>query len=94
MSKVRVIHEKCDPELANDKRLPYTAYLVQYEDDGKIYHDISIANKQADLFDHYWDLFKKGFKSMVQTEGHVNPKLWDPNPKQPKAEKKKRRRDE
>ena len=31
---------------------------------------------------------------MVQTEGHVNPKLWDPNPKQPGYEKKKRRRDE
>ena len=28
-----------------DKRLPYTAYLVQYEEDGKTYHDISIANK-------------------------------------------------
>ena len=32
---MRVIHEKCDPKLADDRKLPYTAYLVQYEVDGK-----------------------------------------------------------
>ena len=33
---MRVIHEKCDPKLAEDRQLPYTAYLIQYEVEGKI----------------------------------------------------------
>ena len=29
---VKVIHEKCDPKLAEDRKLPYTAYLIEYVD--------------------------------------------------------------
>ena len=29
---MKVLHEKCDPKLAEDKKLPYTAYLVEYVD--------------------------------------------------------------
>ena len=33
---ITVIAEKCDPKAADDKTLPYTAYLIQYEHEGKV----------------------------------------------------------
>ena len=35
-----ILHEKCDPKLADDTKLPYTAYLVQYDIDGAVYRDL------------------------------------------------------
>ena len=57
-----ILHEKCDPKLAQDKKLPYTAYLVQYEVDGKVHHDIAVAGAAVELFDTYYDKYKKDFK--------------------------------
>ena len=58
---MKVIKENCDPKDAQDKSLPYTAYLVEYKVDGKERYDISIAQKAVDLFDYYYDLYKKDF---------------------------------
>ena len=41
---MKIIHEKCDPKLAEDKKLPYTAYLIQYEVEGKVEHDIATVS--------------------------------------------------
>jgi hypothetical protein len=73
--------------LANDRSLPCTAYLVQYEIDGAIAYDIVIPNKKVDIFDYYWDKYREGFKGFKQSEGRANPKLWGIKPKE---EKKKR----
>ena len=85
---MNIIHEKCDPKLAEDKKLPYTAYLVQYEVEGKETYDIAIGNGQVEIFDHYYDKYKKGFKWLKQTEGTMRPNLWNAAP--PKRRKKKR----
>ena len=74
---VTVIAEKCDPKAAEDKSLPYTAYLIQYEHEGKIEHDIAMGQKAVDIFDHYYDKFKKDFVRLFQSEGRANPKLWN-----------------
>lgn len=84
---VKIIHKKCDPVLANDRTLPYTAYLVEYEEDGVLSYDIVICNKKLDIFDYYWDTYREGLKSFKQTEGRVNPKLWV-NPKDKDKKKK------
>jgi hypothetical protein len=84
---MRILHQNCDPELANDKSLPYTAYLVTYEIDGAIAYDITIADKKSEMFDYYWDRYREGLKGWKQSEGRVNPKLWGNKPK----EEKKRR---
>ena len=77
MSKVQVLFEDCDPELAKDKKLPYSAFLIEYRDEeGHKKYDISSAYKQVDLFDHYWDKYKTGFIGGKQTEGNVNPKMY------------------
>ena len=38
---IRILHEDCDPTVAEDRSLPYTAYLVQYKDNDKVKFDIS-----------------------------------------------------
>jgi len=84
---MKILHENCDPELANDRSLPYTAYLVEYEIDGAKAYDLVIPDKKVELFDHYWDKYREGLKGWKQSEGRVNPKLWGV---QPKETKKKR----
>lgn len=75
--KITIIREKCDPSLANDKTLPCTAYLVEYVDDGVVSFDIVLAQKQVDIFDHYWDQYKENFTTFNQTAGTKNPRLWE-----------------
>jgi hypothetical protein len=84
---MRILHQNCDPEIANDKSLPYNAYLVTYEIDGAIAYDLVIPEKQMEIFDYYWDNYREGLKGWKQSEGRVNPKLWGNKPK----EEKKRR---
>jgi len=63
---MKVLHEKCDPKLAEDKKLPYTAYLVEYVDkengEEKTFYDIATCQKQTDMFDFYYDKYKTGLK--------------------------------
>ena len=85
--ELRVLKQNCDPKESKDTSLPYTAYLVEYKQDGKSVYDIAIANKAVDLFDYYYDLYKKDFVRFTQTEGRINPKLWN-DPTQKKAKRK------
>jgi hypothetical protein len=73
---IKILHQNCDPNLANDKSLPYTAYIVKYLDEDQYNYDIVIANKKVDIFDYYWDKYREGFIGFKQTEGRVNPKVW------------------
>ena len=77
MSKIKIIRQNCDPELANDRSLPCTAYLVEYIDCGVKKWDIVLCNKKVDIFDHYWDNYREDFINFKQTEGRANPKVWD-----------------
>jgi hypothetical protein len=70
--------------LADDKSLPYTAYIVKYYDDEKCNYDIVICNKKIDIFDYYWDRYREGLIDFKQTEGRVNPRLWCSNIKKKK----------
>lgn len=72
------IHKDCDPSLAQDRSLPYTAYLVEYLQDGMTHFDIVICNKRVEIFDHYWDRYREDLINITQTEGRVNPKLYNP----------------
>jgi len=84
--KIKIIHEKCDASLSLDKSLPCTAYLVEYTENEETFFDIVVGSKRVDIFDHYYDKYKKGFINMTQTEGRVNPKLW--GAQQPKKSSK------
>ena len=74
--KLKIIHEKCDPKLADNPKLPYTAYLIEYVEDDKTYYDIALCQKQVEMFDHYYDKYKTGLKGWKQSNGKISPKLW------------------
>ena len=61
MKGVKVLKEKCTVDDAKDTSLPYSAYLVEYKVDGVSCFDIALSGKEADLFDYYYDLYKKNF---------------------------------
>ena len=83
--KITILHEDCDPSLANDKSLPYTTYIVEYKLDGTTRYDIVNCKKVVDIFDHYWDHYRHDLIRFTQTEGAINPKNWnDPNKKDKK----------
>ncbi len=74
--KIKILHQDCNPELANDTSLPYTTYLITYKLDGKVCYDIAMGSKKVEIFDHYWDNYRHDLIDMKQTEGRINPKLW------------------
>lgn len=85
MSKIKVLQHDCTADAAEDRTLPYTAYIVCYLIDGIEHYDIVSSSKNVDIFDHYWDRYKQDLKWYKQTEGRANPKLWqDPNQKKGK----------
>ncbi len=73
---VRVINEDCDPTLSEDKSLPSNAYLVEYLQDETTKFDIVTCQKKVEIFDEYYDKYKKDLINITQTEGRINPKLW------------------
>ena len=82
---MKVIKEDCDPNVDNTSDLPNNCYLVTYKKDGAVTHDLVAAAKQSEIFDNYYDKYKKDFVFMKQSEGRVNPKLWgNPSPKERK----------
>ena len=72
---IKVLHEKCDKKLAENHKLPYNAYLIEYKEGEEHFFDIAIGDKAVDLFDHYYDKSSK-FVNMVQAKGLVNPRNW------------------
>lgn len=92
MNTLNVLKEKCQVTDANDKTLPYTAYLVHYIENGQECYDIAIPQSQVEMFDYYYDKYKKDFKWFRQSQGIVNPKLWKNQQEADKKETKNRRK--
>ena len=85
---MRLIQEKCDPKAADDRQLPYTAYIIEYKVEGKSTYDIAMGDSQVEIFDTYYDKYKKDFVGFKQTEGRQRPNLWNQQPPQRKKRKK------
>ena len=62
MNLMKILFENCDPERAEDRELPNNSFLVEYKVDGGATssYDIAAAAKQSEIFDHYYDKYKKG----------------------------------
>ena len=88
---MKILKQDCKKDDAQDKTLPYTCYLIIYNVDGVEKYDLAMGSKQVDLFDYYYDLYKKNFVKFTQSEGRSNPKLWN-DPNQPKPPKKGRKK--
>lgn len=86
-TQLKIIKENCDPSVDNKTDLPNNCYLVTYNKDGAVTYDLVAASKQSEIFDNYYDKYKKDFVTMVQSEGRVSSKTWSNSA--PKEKKKK-----
>ena len=84
----QILLDKTSLEKANDKSFPTDAYLVWYNVDGNELLDVTRSNKQANIFDMYYDRYGKNLKRIEYGFGGVNPSQWGYKP----PEKKKRRK--
>lgn len=84
----KILFEDCDPTQAEDRGLPSNSYVIEYLQEGITKFDIVTAPKQVDIFDEYYDKYKKDFITMRQTEGRVNPKMYGYTAKEDKKKKK------
>ena len=69
--------------------VPTDAYIVTYTLDDQVKYDLTRGTK-TNLFDMYYDKFKKGLRDIQYGPGTVSPKLWGYRNKQ--TGKKKRRK--
>ena len=81
---INLIHEDCDPTVAEDKSLPTNAFLIEYLQDGVTKFDLVTALKTVDIFDHYWDNYRGDLKNITQAMGNVKPNLWNTTKKKEK----------
>lgn len=78
---VRVLKQNADLPIDNHKKLPNNAYIITIDWEGNIWHDIVQSSAKVNIFDMYYDKFGKDtIKRLVQSEGRVNPKLYDNAP--------------
>ena len=71
-----VLFPDCDPSQAEDKGLPTNSYLIEYLQ-GEVTHlDVVMSGKKSDIFDHYYDKYKKDLINITQTEGRIRPNLY------------------
>ncbi len=89
--KIRLIFEKCPRDKANDKKLPSDSFIVSYEHDKELKHDIIRAAAQVDVFDAYYDKYKN-VKGIEWTKGIIHPKTYDGQTKTPAPKKKAKRK--
>ena len=75
--RVRFIYENCESSKANDRSLPNNAFLVTYKEGEETKYDVVQSSKIVDIFDRYYDKYKKGLISITQGGGTANPKLWN-----------------
>ena len=86
---IKVLHEKCDKKAADNPKLPYNAYLIEYKEGEEHFFDVAIGDKSVDIFDYYYDKSSKCV-NMVQAGGLVDPKRWvAPTAPPPKKNRKK-----
>jgi hypothetical protein len=76
-NKITILQEDCDPGAVDNKSLPCTAFFVSYMKEDRKCYDLVISGKQVDIFDHYWDKYKKEFITIKQSSGTSNPKLYN-----------------
>ena len=84
----QVLQENTTLEKANDKSFPSDAYLVWYNVEGNEILDVTRSAKKSNIFDMYYDKYKKDLKRIEYGPGTINTTQW--GYKSP--EKRKRRK--
>ena len=87
---IRVLHEKCEKDKADDKKLPSDSFLVTYKVEEELKYDVARGAGVVEIFDHYYDTYKN-VQSITWTNGIVSPRTYEgaTTPTPPKKRKKK-----
>ena len=88
---VFVIHEKCEIDKAEDKKLPSDSFLVSYKVEDEVKYDVTRAGTQLELFDHYYDTYKN-VQGIAWTKGIVSPRTFDGSTQQTKPPTKRKKK--
>jgi len=72
----QVLLENTTLEKANDKSFPSDTFLVWYNVEGKECLDVARSSKKVNIFDMYYDKYKKDLKRIEWGYGTVNPSMW------------------
>ena len=87
---IQVLHEKCERNKADDKKLPSDSFLVTYKVEEEVKYDVARGGGLVEIFDHYYDAYKN-VQGIAWTNGIVSPRTFDGanQPTPPKKRKKK-----
>ena len=88
---IRVLHEKCEKDKAEDKKLPSDSYLVTYKVEEDLKYDVTRAGSQLELFDHYYDTYKN-VQGIAWTKGIVRPRTFEGSTQQTKSPTKRKKK--
>ena len=84
-----ILVENGNPADVQTKDAPTDASIVTYTVDGKEHQDLTRGSR-VNVFDMYYDKFKKGLKSIDYGFGNIKPNLWGyQNQQGPKKKKRK-----
>ena len=93
MDSVKVLHEQCEKNKSEDKKLPLDSFLITYKVDDETKYDVARGGSTVEIFDYYYDKYKN-VQGIAWTKGIVNPKTFDSTNAEPERPKKKRKRKE
>ena len=88
---VIVIHEKCERDKAENKKLPSDSFLVSYKVEDEIRYDVTRAGSVNEIFDHYYDKYKN-VQGIAWTNGIVSPRTFGNQPTLEEKPKRKRKK--
>ena len=88
---IRVLHEKCKVDKADDKKLPSDSFLITYKVEDEVKHDVTRAATQLELFNHYYDTYKN-VQGITWTKGIVSPRTYDNSEGKPTPPKKRKKK--
>tara|TARA_B100000131_G_scaffold307692_1_gene336183 strand:+ start:546 stop:818 length:273 start_codon:yes stop_codon:yes gene_type:complete len=86
-----ILHEKCELNKAEDKKLPSDSFLVSYKEKDELKYDVARAGSQLEIFDHYYDTYKN-VQGISWTKGIVSPRTFEGYTQQAKPPKKRKKK--
>ena len=52
---MQVLHEQCERNKSEDKKLPSDSFLVTYKVEEELKHDVARGASTVEVFDYYYD---------------------------------------
>lgn len=84
-----ILIENCNYNVSKDPKLPKNTYIITYQFDDCLMHDIVQSNSRTKIFDTYYDRIGNGIESINWTNGRSNSKTYGAEPEKSDNRRKK-----